>query len=114
MIQLRAQNALERRMDLREHAPQAIADPGDLRHQIVVEAAQQHQFGERVVRQPQSAQCGDIDRTASAMIAASRASVLASPAWTSALRRMASPGRCATAIPSARATTIGSAPIDAG
>ena len=37
-------------MDLREQAAQAIAHLGDLRHEFVVEAARQHQFGERVVR----------------------------------------------------------------
>lgn len=56
MVEVRTQNALERGMDFREQATQAIAHLGDLCHEIVVEAAQQHQFGERVVREPQSAQ----------------------------------------------------------
>jgi hypothetical protein len=54
-------------------------------------------------------------RAASAMINASRASVLAVPGCRSAIRRMASPGRYATAAPSTVwVTATGSAPMVAG
>jgi hypothetical protein len=58
--------------------------------------------------------CGTV-RTASAKIAASRAAVFAVPGCRSAIRRMASPGRCATCTPSLpSATATDSAPIVAG
>lgn len=48
------------------------------------------------------------------MMAASRASVLASPECKSAMRRIASPGRYPTRTPSERATATGNAPMVAG
>ena len=55
MVEVRAQNALKGGMDLREQPTQAIAHLGDLCRKIVVAAAQQHQLGERVFSEPQSA-----------------------------------------------------------
>ena len=47
MVEVRAEHALKRGMDLREQAAQAVAHLGDLFHEIVLEAAQQAS-----VRQP--------------------------------------------------------------
>ena len=63
---------------------------------------------------PTSNQACGIDRAACAMIAASRASVFASPGCRSAIRRIANPGRYPTSTPSSRATASGNAPIVAG
>ena len=53
-------------------------------------------------------------RAASAMTKASGASVLASPGWRSAIRRIAGPGRWATGQPLSRDTANGRAPMEAG
>ena len=53
MIQMRAQDALQYRVDLRGQATDAITGLSDLADQIIVEAIQHRQFCDFIIRQLQ-------------------------------------------------------------
>ena len=114
MIKTGAEHALQGGMDLREQAADAVADLRDLRGQVIVKAAQHGELGELIAAGPEGAQGMGRGGAAQACMAASRAQVCVSPGCRSAMRRIASPGRQPTAMPSARATLRGRAPMVEG
>ncbi|PPB49367.1 hypothetical protein C4K88_06590 [Arthrobacter pityocampae] len=74
-------------MDLGEQSADPVRRRGDLRCEVVVEAAEHAEFGQRLIIQGDRARVCGMDRTASAMVMASRASVLAWPGCRFAIRR---------------------------
>jgi hypothetical protein len=88
-----ADSAFQRGVDTGEQPTDAVAEAGGPAGQVVVEPDQHLQFGQGVVADIDRAQRVRQRAGGSAMMNASRASVLARPGYRSAMRRIASPGR---------------------
>lgn len=88
--EMRAKYPLERGTDLREQSADAAAHRGHLSREVVIETAEHGEFSDLLVRELDGSEPVR-ERAASVMVAASLGSVLATPTWRPAMRRIASP-----------------------